>query len=212
MFLRNFWYVAAYYHEIGRKPLGRTVLGEPVVLFRKEDGTAVALEDRCVHRHLPLSMGRLVGDTLQCHYHGLRYDRTGACVLVPGQDTIPPGARVKVPLGRGNTPSVGYCVGLQDDIDGDVDPKRIKEILEVISNPPTDPRPAFDAIVRRARLFPNAAVVISLPDGDQVKLAAIAGADAGDREKLSARYPLPFVHACKIVQRKFPTSCANGDA
>jgi nitrite reductase/ring-hydroxylating ferredoxin subunit len=85
----------AYDNEIGRKPPGRTVLGEPVVLFRKQDGTPVALEDRCVHRHLPLSMGRLVGDTLQCHYHGLRYDGAGACVMVPGQDTIPPGARVK---------------------------------------------------------------------------------------------------------------------
>jgi phenylpropionate dioxygenase-like ring-hydroxylating dioxygenase large terminal subunit len=40
-------------------------------------------------------MGRLVGDILQCHYHGLRYDATGACVRVPGQDTIPPGACVK---------------------------------------------------------------------------------------------------------------------
>ena len=51
------------------------ILGEPVVLFRKEDGTPVALEDRCVHRHLPLSMGRLVGDHLQCHYHGLALRR-----------------------------------------------------------------------------------------------------------------------------------------
>ena len=96
MFLRNFWYVAASAHEIGRNPLGRMILGEPVVLFRTEDGTPAALEDRCVHRHLPLSMGRLVDDVLQCHYHGLRYDATGACVKVPGQDTVPPGARVKV--------------------------------------------------------------------------------------------------------------------
>jgi phenylpropionate dioxygenase-like ring-hydroxylating dioxygenase large terminal subunit len=95
MFLRNFWYVAAYDHEIGSEPLGRMILGEPVVFFRKEDGTPVAFEDRCAHRHLPLSMGRLVGDTLQCRYHGLRYDASGACVKVPGQDTIPPAARVK---------------------------------------------------------------------------------------------------------------------
>jgi phenylpropionate dioxygenase-like ring-hydroxylating dioxygenase large terminal subunit len=95
MFLKNFWYVAAYGHEVARKPLGRMILGEPVVLFRKEDGTAVALEDRCVHRHLPLSMGKLVGDHLQCHYHGLRYDCSGQCVRVPGQNTVPPGARVK---------------------------------------------------------------------------------------------------------------------
>jgi phenylpropionate dioxygenase-like ring-hydroxylating dioxygenase large terminal subunit len=40
-------------------------------------------------------MGRLVGDLLQCHYHGLRYDGTGQCVKVPAQNTVPPGARVK---------------------------------------------------------------------------------------------------------------------
>jgi phenylpropionate dioxygenase-like ring-hydroxylating dioxygenase large terminal subunit len=95
MFLRNFWYVAASDHEVARKPFGRMILGEPIVLFRKEDGTPVALEDRCVHRHLPLSMGKLVGDHLQCHYHGLRYDCTGRCVRVPGQNTIPPSAQVK---------------------------------------------------------------------------------------------------------------------
>jgi phenylpropionate dioxygenase-like ring-hydroxylating dioxygenase large terminal subunit len=95
MFLKNYWYVAAYDHEVERRPLGRIILGQPVVFFRLEDGTPVALEDRCAHRHLPLSMGKCVGDLLQCHYHGLRYDRTGACVRVPGQDMIPPSARVK---------------------------------------------------------------------------------------------------------------------
>ena len=95
MFLKNFWYVAASDHEVARNPLGRMILGAPIVFFRKEDGTPVALEDRCVHRHLPLSMGRLVGDHLQCHYHGLRYDCTGRCVKVPGQNAIPPSAQVK---------------------------------------------------------------------------------------------------------------------
>src|SRR5215470_17852011 len=95
MFLRNYWYVAAQDHEIARQPIGRVILGEPIVFYRKEDGTAVALEDRCAHRHLPLSMGKLVGDILQCHYHGLRYDETGTCVRVPGQDMIPRSAKVK---------------------------------------------------------------------------------------------------------------------
>jgi vanillate O-demethylase monooxygenase subunit len=96
MFLRNYWYVAAMDHEVGRKPFGRIILGEPVVFFRTENGTPVALEDRCPHRRLPLSMGKLVGDAvLQCHYHGLRFDRTGQCVRVPGQDLIPPAAKVK---------------------------------------------------------------------------------------------------------------------
>jgi phenylpropionate dioxygenase-like ring-hydroxylating dioxygenase large terminal subunit len=95
MFLRNYWYVAANDHEIGSKPLGRVLLGEPVVLFRQPEGKVVALEDRCVHRHLPLSMGKVVGDKLQCHYHGLQYDGAGTCVKVPGQDMIPPNAKIR---------------------------------------------------------------------------------------------------------------------
>ncbi len=64
------------------------------------------------------------------------------------------------------------------------------DILEVISNSPTDSQPAFDAIVQSGlKLFPEAVVVISLPEGDQVKLAAIAGADAGDLETLQRALP-----------------------
>jgi phenylpropionate dioxygenase-like ring-hydroxylating dioxygenase large terminal subunit len=95
MFLRNYWYVAATDAEIGRKPLPRTILGEPIVFFRTEDGTPVAMEDRCAHRHLPLSMGKLVGDELQCHYHGLRFGTDGRCTRIPGQEQIPRGAKVK---------------------------------------------------------------------------------------------------------------------
>lgn len=95
MFLKNAWYVAANDHEIGRAPLGRVLLGEPVVMYRKEDGTVVALEDRCVHRHLPLSMGKIVGDRIQCHYHGLQYDGAGTCVRIPGQDMIPLNAKIR---------------------------------------------------------------------------------------------------------------------
>ena len=58
MFLRNHWYVAANAPEIGRKPLGRIILGEPVVMFRTEDGTPIALEDRCPHRRLPARKAR----------------------------------------------------------------------------------------------------------------------------------------------------------
>ena len=95
MFLRNFWYVAAWPSEIGATPLARTVCGEPVVLFRTGDGAATALEDRCCHRNLPLSMGKVEGEALRCGYHGLLFDREGRCVEVPGQTAIPPGARVK---------------------------------------------------------------------------------------------------------------------
>ena len=95
MFLENTWYVAAWNHEIADGLLARTILGRPVVLFRDAAGRPVALEDRCCHRSLPLSLGKVVGDRVQCGYHGLEFDRTGACVRVPGQAHIPPGARVR---------------------------------------------------------------------------------------------------------------------
>ena len=95
MFLREAWYVAARSAEVTRRPLARTLLDEPVVLYRREDGAAVALEDRCCHRHLPLSMGRLEGDRLRCGYHGLLFAPDGRCVEIPGQESVPPQARVR---------------------------------------------------------------------------------------------------------------------
>ena len=95
MFLRNYWYVGAYADEVTQEPLGRILLGEPVVLYRTEAGVPVALEDRCAHRLLPLSMGKVIGDTIQCHYHALEFDCTGTCVRIPGQERIPPQMKVK---------------------------------------------------------------------------------------------------------------------
>ena len=95
MFIRNAWYVGAWDHEIGRQNLlRRTLLDQPVVFYRTEGGTPVALEDRCCHRQAPLSKGWLVGDEIQCPYHGLTYDATGRCIRVPGQSQVPPNARV----------------------------------------------------------------------------------------------------------------------
>ena len=94
-FARDQWYVAAYSSEVSRELLGRTILGEPIVLFRTEaDGAVVALADRCVHRRFPLSASRLDGDRVVCGYHGFTYDTTGTCVYVPGQQRIPRTARV----------------------------------------------------------------------------------------------------------------------
>jgi phenylpropionate dioxygenase-like ring-hydroxylating dioxygenase large terminal subunit len=95
MFLKNFWYVAAWSDELGKSPLGVVMLKQPVVLFRQTDGTPVALEDRCIHRRAPLSIGSVVGDNIECAYHGLIYDACGQCVKVPGQPEIPRNARVR---------------------------------------------------------------------------------------------------------------------
>ena len=68
MFLKNYWYVGAYGHEVGRALLPRTILNEKIVFYRTEDGTPVALENRCCHRQAPLSHGQLVGD--ECFHVG----------------------------------------------------------------------------------------------------------------------------------------------
>lgn len=95
MFIKNTWYVAAEPQEIGRQPFARKICGEDIVFWRMEDGTAVAMEDRCCHRRLPLRKGVVTGDRLQCYYHGLEFDGAGACQHVPGQNTVPPDAKVR---------------------------------------------------------------------------------------------------------------------
>src|SRR5207237_5783962 len=75
--------------------LTRKIVDQQLVLFRASNGRVVALEDRCPHRSAPLSKGKLIGDTLRCGYHGMRYDVTGKCVLIPGQNLIPPKARAR---------------------------------------------------------------------------------------------------------------------
>ena len=95
MFVRNAWYVACWARELSRAPLARVMLEEDIVLFRKDNGEPAALEDRCCHRHLPLSLGRVEGDCLRCGYHGFKYDASGQCVEIPGIKDIPPRAQVR---------------------------------------------------------------------------------------------------------------------
>lgn len=94
-FLRNGWYVAAMSDEIGRSLLARRILDEPLVMYRTEGGTPVVFEDFCPHRLLPLSKGCLVGDVVQCGYHGLQFDASGKCIRIPGQQKIPGDVRVR---------------------------------------------------------------------------------------------------------------------
>lgn len=86
---RNQWWVAAYGNEIGRSLLMREMLGERVLLYRTEAGGAVALGAVCPHRAFPLEMGRLVGDSVQCGYHGFTFGADGTCQRVPSQSGVP---------------------------------------------------------------------------------------------------------------------------
>lgn len=92
--VKNGWYVAAFTHELGRELVARTILNVPVVLYRKEDGTAVAVGGRCPHRHYPLGASCLKGDIVVCGYHGIAFDSDGQCVNVPSQSHTPKSYRI----------------------------------------------------------------------------------------------------------------------
>src|SRR5438552_866389 len=81
--LSGYWYVATPAGELGRRPVRRVVEGETLVLFRDGSGKAHALTDRCAHRGMALSRGRVVGDCVECSYHGWRYDGAGRVCAVP---------------------------------------------------------------------------------------------------------------------------------
>ncbi|MBO9580443.1 MAG: Rieske 2Fe-2S domain-containing protein [Sphingobium sp.] len=85
----NCWWVAAFADEVTQALLGRWICDTPVLLYRKEDGTAVAMEDRCPHRSAPLHLGCRRGDNVECGYHGFTFAPDGACVRVPSMKAPP---------------------------------------------------------------------------------------------------------------------------
>jgi phenylpropionate dioxygenase-like ring-hydroxylating dioxygenase large terminal subunit len=92
----DYWYPLAWSSEVKRrKTLARRFAGQPVVLFRGKSGRIFALEDRCAHRQVPLSLGIVDGETLKCGYHGWAYNCAGQCIDVPylGRDRLPNGVR-----------------------------------------------------------------------------------------------------------------------
>ena len=95
MFLRNAWYVAAWDKEITEGLHTKKILNEDIVFYRRQDGRVVALEDACPHRKLPLSMGRIHGDQIECGYHGMMFDCSGACTKAPATDRPPSTAVVR---------------------------------------------------------------------------------------------------------------------
>ena len=88
--LQNYWYPVAFSKKIGRKPVPVTICGEQLFLIRHE-GRAFALNDRCAHRGVPLSMGKCwFAGTISCAYHGWTYDLADGnlrAALVDGRDS-----------------------------------------------------------------------------------------------------------------------------
>ncbi len=88
------WYAAIWSSELQAEPVARKFLGEEVVLYRGEQGQAIALGGVCPHRFASLAKGKLHGDAIGCPYHGLRFGSDGRCVHNPN-GPIPGVARVK---------------------------------------------------------------------------------------------------------------------
>ncbi len=82
--LLNHWYIVCQSHELKQKPISRTLFNQPLVLFRSGSGQPAAFADRCPHRNVPLSSGRLVAGQLACPYHGWQFDAQGDCQHIPG--------------------------------------------------------------------------------------------------------------------------------
>ncbi|MCK9509038.1 MAG: aromatic ring-hydroxylating dioxygenase subunit alpha [Pigmentiphaga sp.] len=94
-FASNAWYVAARAEELGEALLARSIIGLPVVLYRKADGSPCALLDACAHRLYPLSKGFREGDEIRCSYHGFKFDPLGQCTHIPSSEHIPEQAKVR---------------------------------------------------------------------------------------------------------------------
>ncbi len=98
-YLRNRWYVAGWSPDLEPgQIISRTICEEPIAIFRRHDGVIAAIADQCSHRFVPLSMGRVCegSSNVECPYHGLQFDETGACVVNPhGSGRIPSALHVK---------------------------------------------------------------------------------------------------------------------
>ncbi|WP_414563723.1 MULTISPECIES: Rieske 2Fe-2S domain-containing protein [unclassified Anabaena] len=79
----NHWYVVARSSEVTNKPVGIVIWQQAIALYRDSAGTIHALEDHCPHRQVKLSHGQVIGNELECAYHGWRFNSSGACTAVP---------------------------------------------------------------------------------------------------------------------------------
>jgi nitrite reductase/ring-hydroxylating ferredoxin subunit len=88
------WYAVLESKRLGARPVPVKRLGEELVLYRTASGAVGAMADRCPHRGVALSLGRVVGEEIECGYHAFRFRADGACTAMPcdGRDAKIPNA------------------------------------------------------------------------------------------------------------------------
>ncbi|MDB5582975.1 MAG: vanillate monooxygenase [Bradyrhizobium sp.] len=94
-YLRNAWYPACWSRDLGETPMPLMLLEQETVLYRTESGAPALLGNRCPHRFVELHRGKVVGENIQCPYHGLQFGPSGACGHNPHGPTRPAAARVR---------------------------------------------------------------------------------------------------------------------
>ena len=96
--LARHWFAVAWAADVGATPAAVRLLDVPLVVYRAA-GQVVVAHDLCVHRGVPLSLGRVEGDEIICRYHGLRYGPDGRCRFIPAEPSAtPPSPRLRIPV------------------------------------------------------------------------------------------------------------------
>ncbi len=71
------WHPMLASKKLRRKPVAVRLAGKEIALFRTRSGAVGALDDVCPHRRMRLSLGTVIGEELQCKYHGWTFDCAG---------------------------------------------------------------------------------------------------------------------------------------
>lgn len=80
--LSRCWYPLVELSELGDTPVAARLLDVDLVIYRSDAGITVAC-DRCPHRHIRLSAGKLRDGAVVCPYHALAFDGAGRCIHIP---------------------------------------------------------------------------------------------------------------------------------
>ncbi len=90
----NQWYAVMESKQVRNEPVGVTRMGEKLIFWRENGGKVCCLRDKCPHRGVELSKGRVAHGRIKCPFHGFEYDPSGQCTLVPanGRNALAPKA------------------------------------------------------------------------------------------------------------------------
>jgi phenylpropionate dioxygenase-like ring-hydroxylating dioxygenase large terminal subunit len=94
MLIPNQWYAVLESDEVKDKPVAFKRLGEDLVFWRGSNGQVAAAEDRCAHRQVKLSLGKVVNNCIECPYHGFQFNPKGECELIPANGVNGPRPKI----------------------------------------------------------------------------------------------------------------------